>query len=277
MCRPSHTPDSRSNYWDSIAETWSANPIRGLWRAHSDATNIALLRRWWPDQVTRVLKTDLFDEAVGNGLVPFLLAKTSVVHAVDLSVEMARMAHRTIGRATATVADVRCLPFRDSTFDLVVSNSTLDHFERVAEIASSFRELHRVLAPGGRLIVTLDNPANPVVAIRNALPFRLIRWLGLTPYFVGATCDREDGSRMLAESGFFVVNLTAVMHCPRILGTIAAGICDRFTSDRLNRTFLRAAGVFEALDRWPTSYRTGYFVAFLAEKPEVPAQSPASP
>jgi ubiquinone/menaquinone biosynthesis C-methylase UbiE len=266
MSRPAHTPNSRSKYWDTIAETWNPSAIQGLWRAHSDATNIALLHRWWPDPVTRVLKTDLFDEAVGNGLVPFLLSRTSSVHAVDLSAEMARLAHRTIRRATATVADVRHLPFGDSTFDLVVSNSTLDHFERVAEIASSLRELHRVLAPGGRLIVTLDNLANPVVAIRNALPFPLIRRLGLTPYFVGATCDREDGSRMLAEAGFLVLNTTAVMHCPRILGIIAAGICDRFAGNRLKRSFLRAAGVFEALERWPTSYRTGYFVAFLAEK-----------
>ena len=75
-------------------------------------------------------------------------------------------------------ADVRCLPFVDGVFDLVVSNSTLDHFETSREIERAVAEIHRVLAPRGLFILTLDNPANPAVALRNALPFALLHQVG---------------------------------------------------------------------------------------------------
>ena len=58
-------------------------------------------------------------------------------------------------------AEVRHLPFRDGEFDAVVSSSTLDHLDTVDEIAVALRELRRILRPGGELVVTLDNPANP--------------------------------------------------------------------------------------------------------------------
>ena len=80
------------------------------------------------------------------------------------------------------------LPTGD-TFDLVVSNSTLDHFARADDITIALREIQQVLKPGGRLILTLDNPSNPVVRLRNALPFAALNQMGLVPYFVGATLD----------------------------------------------------------------------------------------
>src|SRR5204863_8026948 len=66
--------------------------------------------------------------------------------------------------------DVRALPFADGSFDVVVSTSTLDHFQARADIDTALRELHRVLASDGLAVVTLDNPWNPLVALRNALP-----------------------------------------------------------------------------------------------------------
>src|SRR4029434_1314077 len=58
--------------------------------------------------------------------------------------------------------------FADEAFDVIVSNSTLDHFGSWAELGASLHELHRVLKTRGLLIITLDNRANPIVALRNA-------------------------------------------------------------------------------------------------------------
>src|SRR5262249_38783452 len=67
----------------------------------------------------------------------------------------------------SVVADVRTLPFEDDSFDLVLCISTIEHVGRdnaVYEVdaarddggdESALRELHRVLAPDGRLIVTV--------------------------------------------------------------------------------------------------------------------------
>ena len=68
----------------------------------------------------------------------------------------------------AVVADVRSLPFAEASFGVVFSGSTLDHFESAADIQRSLGELYRVLRPGGTLILTLDNPANPLIEGRSS-------------------------------------------------------------------------------------------------------------
>src|SRR5205085_1532177 len=67
--------------------------------------------------------------------------------------------------------------------------------------------------PGGLAVVTLDNPRNPLVALRNALPFRP---LVLVPYYVGATLGPRGLGAALESVGFAVEELAAVMHVPRI-------------------------------------------------------------
>jgi SAM-dependent methyltransferase len=260
-------PAFGAEHWDSVVADWRAGGKHQLWRAHSDAVNIGLCQRWWPrTQVNRTLKTDLFDEACASGLVPFLSARVPGVYGIDRSAEIARVARARLGATQITIADVRHLPFADGSFELVVSNSTLDHFERHAEIAKSLQEINRVLTPDGRLILTLDNPGNPVVALRNSLPFWITNGLGLVPYFVGVTCGPRRGARMLANAGFDRIAVTAVTHCPRVLAVAAAGVCQRIGGVEAQHRFLRVLMAFERLERWPSRYQTGHYVAMLAQK-----------
>jgi SAM-dependent methyltransferase len=55
-------------------------------------------------------------------------------------------------RAADIVADLHALPVDDASFDAVVCTEVLEH---VAEPARVLDELHRVLRPGGRLLVTV--------------------------------------------------------------------------------------------------------------------------
>lgn len=267
MTRRGRGPAFEAEYWDTVVAEWHAGSAQQLWRAHSDAVNVGLCRRWWPrTEVKRMLKTDLFDEACGDGLFAFLSSRVPAVYGIDRSIEVARLARARLGAARITTADVRRLPFADGSFELIVSNSTLDHFERREEITTSLLEINRVLTPDGRLILTLDNPANPAVALRNSLPFWLTNGLGLVPYFVGATCGPWRGARVLAEAGFNQVAVTAVTHCPRVLAVAAAAICQRIGSVSAQRRFLRLLLAFERLEQLPSRYQTGYYVALLASK-----------
>jgi hypothetical protein len=45
-----------------------------------------------------------------------------------------------------------------------------------------------------------------------------------------------------------------------------AALCDWIGATSLRRPFLRAMSACEAIGRWPTRYRTGYFTAFLARR-----------
>lgn len=262
---PSTTSDAP--YWDEVGGEWQAEGHQRLWRRHSDAVNAALVRRWIPSGGQRLLKTDLFDEAIGCGLVELLATRAKAVFGVDVAAATASGAVARHPDLLATVADVRSLPYADGTFDVVFSNSTLDHFEQAEDIDVALRELSRVLRPGGELILTLDNLANPVIWLRSVLPFRLLHWTGLVPYYVGATLGPRATVNHVEQAGLEVLDRCAVVHCPRVPAVAFAGLLDRWAGAAVQRAYLRSLGVFEALGRWPTRYLSGYFVAVRARKP----------
>lgn len=247
--------------WRGVLDGWRATRSNELLRAYSDCANTRLLRRWLPDLAgCKVLKTDLFDEAVGVGLYPALKRAGGNVVAVDVSNEVAAAALARYPELDATTGDLRRLAYESGTFDVVVSNSTLDHFRSLAEVERALDELQRVLRSGGRLVVTLDNPLHPLVALRNALPSEPLRRSGLVPYFVGATCGPRQLARLLRSVGLEVVDQAALMHFPRMLARPISHIASR---DAVVRFLM----LFERLGSLPIRYGTGQFVAALARKP----------
>ena len=172
------TAKAKRRVWDSAISPLLAARTETLWRRHSDAINSALIARWLrPGAFYHLLKTDLFDEAMGDGLYPVLATRADRVTGLDVARSVLDAAVSRHPRLMAVAADTRKLPFADATFDVVVSNSTLDHFDTRDDILVALRGLHRVLRPGGTVVLTLDNLANPLVALRNALPARLLRRL----------------------------------------------------------------------------------------------------
>jgi SAM-dependent methyltransferase len=247
-------------YWDEVAAAWA--PGRALWRRHSDAVNARLVSRWLPAGAGgRILKTDLFDEFADEGLYPALLSCGERVTGIDVSPAIVAAARRRYPGLEAEVADVRRLPFETGAFDAAVSNSTLDHFSAREEVAAALAELARVLRPGGRLVVTLDNPLNPLIAIRNALPRRAARAVRRVPYNAGWTCGPRRLRTLLSGAGFAVVEVTAVLHAPRVL-VVELGRLRRVSSSA--ERWLRPLLAMERLADWPTGLLTGHYVAALA-------------
>lgn len=72
-------------------------------------------------------------------------------HMVDAAT--ARLAHLNI--AGSVVADAVTLPFPDQCFDVVTAMHMLYH---MPDPGQTLDEIHRVLVPGGRCIVTTNNP-----------------------------------------------------------------------------------------------------------------------
>jgi SAM-dependent methyltransferase len=230
----------------------------------ADEVNRALIARWLPPRgLGRVLKTDLFDELNTAGLAPALAKTCDQLIGIDVS----RLAGRSVRERTASLrvatADVRHLPFPRHTFDAVVSHSTLDHFASRREIALALREIHRVLCPDGRLVITLDNLHHPLVALRNAVAPHMRR-AGALPYELGASHTPRGLAEALAETGFQVIELTAVHHLPRLVSVVVDRLIGAAGRPRWAPRLMRLGNLAEGLSTWPTRFVTGQYVAALA-------------
>jgi len=96
------------------------------------------------------------DAACGTGRhARRLVALGHTVSGVDLTPEMLERARTRVPEASFAVADVRELPFADASFPLVVCGLALAHLPSLEQATA---ELARVLAPGGRLIVSVLHP-----------------------------------------------------------------------------------------------------------------------
>lgn len=92
---------------------------------------------------------------------------------VDISAIGAGMARdKAPVNATFTVADLKRLSFADRVFDFVFSQSVLEH---VVGWDVALRELHRILRPGGQLLIRLPNGGVESTSLRRALVRYLLR------------------------------------------------------------------------------------------------------
>lgn len=259
--------ESSSEYWDGLlTEFKSQSPALRLWRAYMRQVYSRLIGQWFGQAPATCLKTDLFEEAISEegplqDLSPQALG-------MDGSFEVVNGARVNFSRRGAwprlVVGDLRHIPLKNGALNGILSGSSLDHFADPAEIAISLAELRRILAPGGVLIITFDNPHNPVVWLRNHLPFRWLNRLGLVPYYVGPTYTRQQGLEHLTVLGFKVTQVTAVAHAPRVLAMALVRVAEALRWPFLMKLVQSAMQAAEVLERLPTRYLTGYYLAFRA-------------
>ncbi len=98
------------------------------------------------------------DLACGPGRHARFLAERWWTSGTDLSEVLLRFAQRTGVQAKFVRADIRELPYRESSFDLVVNLFTsFGYFESDDEHERVIRDLVRVIAPGGSFVIDFLN------------------------------------------------------------------------------------------------------------------------
>ncbi len=223
-----------------------------------------LIERWGgAPRAGLTLKTDLFEEA--TGVDTFLHNVVDVARAVgiDLAPVVASGAKANEPRGIFLAADARRLPFASQSFALIISPSTLDHFANAADLECGLRELTRVLAPGGRLMITLDNRQN----IFDPL-LRLANRLGWLPFFVGHSLTIRELQTILEAMGLQVIDTTAILHNPRLVAVGAKRLVNQIGWRPLIAFVERGLIAAQKLENTRWRYRTGSFIAALAIKPE---------
>ena len=252
--------------WDDVATreapSWYLDPLVGRQKGRA---NIDLISRWTSDRsVNSVLKTDLFEEAYGddqilNGLFP----EAKLVCAFDHSAGTVSTAAARFPALAAglTVMDVTYCGFRSEVFDLVISTSTLDHFPTRAHFLTALAELYRVIRPGGLLIITLDNPLNPL--------YHPLKWMSRSknaPFPLGYTPTPNTLRADLRALSFNLGEEDWLLHNPRGLSTLLFLALRKTMGRRADPWIARLLSAFEALGNLPTRRFTACFFCVAARR-----------
>jgi ubiquinone/menaquinone biosynthesis C-methylase UbiE len=250
-------------YFDTHADYYEQNQYRTARRTFVNGRH---------EQIVAILRTlDLTDRAsildagCGPGnLVPELARRGCRVYALDASPNMLRLARSNATRfhnVTYHAGNIEALPFADESFDLVCSAGVIEYLERCDRAVAEF---HRVLRPGGRLILPTTNVIAPAHWLRPLLepvarlPL-IARTFGLQPgryrlYYQHVAEFR----RLLERTGFTVEQerhfyLTLPRPLDRLFPRAARALenfFDRFMATRLRHL---AEGYIAVATKSPTS------------------------
>ncbi len=154
---------------------------------------------FWRRRAARIVQgwhpARLLDLATGSGVLATTLERAcpeTMVIGADFCLPMLQQARAGRGLRRLVAADAMRLPFADGVFDAVTVAFGL---RNMPSYLGALREMHRVLAPGGHLLI-LDFSV-PGGWWRGAYRYYLHRWL---PRVAGAVSGERGAYEYLAES-----------------------------------------------------------------------------
>lgn len=267
-----------SRIWKDLGQkkrpNWYLDPLVAQSKRRE---HLRLIERWLKETMpARLLKTDLFEEAFGDDQLLFDLASYGQKFGMDLAYSTVKHAKARAlnpgapgsGGSTASfhfgVADLRSLPFKPKSFDLIISTSSLDHFASGREFRRAIRQIVSVLAPGGRLVVTVDNLWNPLY-----FPLKWLCRFSWAPYPLGYTPSLSVLKKTLIHNKLNVLKTDCLVHNPRLISTALFLLLRRFWGYRASPWIAAILKIFSWLDSLPTRYVSACFVAVVAEVPSV--------
>lgn len=139
------------SYWSTRAEGYSEVNHKELNGIQKEAW-LKTLKRQFPEKKKEKLK--ILDIGTGPGFFPVILAEAGYkVTAVDYTQEMLDTAKKNAGKLCEKIVfhkmDAQNLQFEDNTFDVVISRNLTWNLK---DPKGAYREWHRVLKPGGKLL-----------------------------------------------------------------------------------------------------------------------------
>jgi SAM-dependent methyltransferase len=186
------------------------------------------------------------------GLVPRRLVGSDISERILETARVTAAAHGV--EAELVRANLEQLPFPDGERELVLCVQVVEH---LLDPAAGFRELARVLRPGGTLLLSTDNARNRITQAVNLPRTAVVRGLGLS------------GRRRKVEFPHVAFHADAVAHLVRQAGLELERLeTFRFHLDPpLDRAPVRR--VLNRLDRMLPDRGWGDLIAVVARKPPV--------
>jgi SAM-dependent methyltransferase len=233
-----------------------------------------LFEQFFPGLAGRtLLKTDLWDEAKGTEILCWAADRGVTPIGIDIAPETVRAARSILARHRPgfVLADVRSIPLRNDSIDLVYSMGTIEHFD---DYETAVAEIYRVLKPGGRAIIGVPNKLDPFL---RPLLVQGLYSIGAYPYGLEKSFTPSELRRLLESVGFQTKGLSGVLFIPGWLRMLDLWLHAR--GSRLERLTGMLVRPFASLfRRLPGLRRHGYLIAWAVEKPRAvePAHSRGS-
>lgn len=253
--------------WDNFSryDEWYArmDPYLGQYKAEEFKKLINLWTSGFKGK--RILKTDLREEALGEDEILFSLPREAKVYGLDIAAGIVQKAdqkqcNKQLGQSYIT-ADIRQIPFADSTFDFILSTSTLDHFEASEDLLRSLAELKRVMKPGGTLILLVNNKRN----VNMYLVCQLEKLLRLSNYPVQFYFPNEI-KKAVIDTGLLIKDESVTVHIVSPANTLLK-ISRKIFPQRFTNYAAKACVKFAAwLSKKRTKVLTGWFIALKCVK-----------
>jgi SAM-dependent methyltransferase len=225
---------------------------------------IALIQRHFGNlQGQRVLKLDLWNEAVNTRILNWIESQGADAHGMDISfVTTSRARANTEGidnRLHLLQSDIRSIPYANDTFDFVYTMGTIEHNDHYGQ---AIREIQRVLKPGGQAIIGVPHKwdlfLRPVFV-------NLLDMFGLYLYAPEKCMSATELRGIVENGGLKVRDRTGLLFMPGILR-----IADLFCYTRgipFHRLTPIVLKPFEWLEnRFEWARKLGYLLVIVAEK-----------
>lgn len=158
----------------------------------------------------------VLDVGCGTGVVARLAAEnlkgTGVIAGLDVNPSMLAVAREVTPEGVAIdwyEASAEAIPLPDGSFDLVLCQMSLQF---VPDRLNALREMRRVLAPGGRLVLSVPGPTPPLFEdFADALTKHINREAAPFVHGVFALNDIDELRRLASAAGFEQVKVTKAM------------------------------------------------------------------
>jgi len=259
---PAQDRSDYRSFWEAVGESFPS--LKG---AASTEYYFECERTLFEEAVPKlrdllILKTDLWDEAKNTEILRWAAEQGARPFGVDISFDIVRQARDVVGEHQPgfVVSDVRSLPFRADTFDLIYSMGTIEHFP---DYEVAVREIFRVLKPDGGAIIGVPNKLDPFL---RPLLVHLLNLVGLYAYGMEKSFTPRAFRRLLESAGFRVTAQSGILFMPGWLR-----MADLLCHTRFPRLTLLTAWLVRPFAwlyrRIPWIRRHGYLIAFVASKP----------
>jgi len=155
----------------------------------------------------------VLDLGSGGGIDCFLAARQvgpeGRVIGVDMTDEMIRLARENAAKSDLTNVEFRqgeieSLPVEEGSIDVVISNCVINLSTDKEKV---FREIHRVLKPGGRMMVS-------DIVLDAELPAKVKDSVAAYTGCIGGALKRQDYLAAMARAGFAQVEIVAETKVP---------------------------------------------------------------